>query len=116
LFLFGISFGYIEAAVVVYLRALYQPIRERLHPGHADQIFPLSTAEQLRSSAPETLPLVRTEVIREAATIVLLAAAAGIASSFESRLWLPAFSIAFGLWDIFYYVFLRLLVNWPESL
>ena len=24
--------------------------------------------------------------------------------------------IAFGVWDIFYYVFLRLLIGWPESL
>ncbi len=30
LFLFGISFGYVEAAVVIYLRALYEPLRQRL--------------------------------------------------------------------------------------
>ena len=33
LFLFGISFGYVEAAVVIYLRALYDPLRQRLTPG-----------------------------------------------------------------------------------
>ena len=35
LILFGISFGYVEAAVVVYLRAIYDPIRARLHPERA---------------------------------------------------------------------------------
>ena len=29
LFLFGISFGYVEAAVVVYLRAIYDPTNTR---------------------------------------------------------------------------------------
>jgi hypothetical protein len=27
-----------------------------------------------------------------------------------------AFAVCFGVWDIFYYVFLRLLLDWPESL
>jgi hypothetical protein len=31
-------------------------------------------------------------------------------------LWLPSFAIAFGTWDIFYYVFLKLLLHWPASI
>ncbi len=58
LFLFGISFGYVEAAVVVYLRALYNPIRARLHPErNPDDLFPLIThaatgRRRARKSAP----------------------------------------------------------------
>ena len=39
LLLFGISFGYLEAAVVVYLRAIYDPIRQRIHPERRPAIF-----------------------------------------------------------------------------
>ena len=30
--------------------------------------------------------------------------------------WIAAFAIAFGVWDIFFYVFLKLMIHWPESL
>ena len=30
--LFGVAFGYVEAAVVVYLRELYEPVQDRLFP------------------------------------------------------------------------------------
>ena len=39
LFLFGISFGYVEAAVVVYLRAIYDPLRQHLHPDRKPHDF-----------------------------------------------------------------------------
>ena len=35
LLLFGAAFGCVEAAVVVYLRALYEPLHQQLHPGRA---------------------------------------------------------------------------------
>ena len=54
LFLFGISFGYVEAAVVVYLRAIYDPIRARLHPERGPHdLFPLITPQQLADAGPE---------------------------------------------------------------
>ena len=43
-------------------------------------------------------------------------AAAGLAIAGNFRQWLAGFMISFGVWDIFYYVFLRLLIGWPESL
>jgi hypothetical protein len=65
--------------------------------------------------APETGRLLNVEVIREAATIIMLAAAAMLVAG-ERSLWLPAFAIAFGVWDVCFYLFLRLWIDWPASL
>jgi hypothetical protein len=116
LFLFGISFGYVEAAVVIYLRALYEPLRQRLTPGRgAGDLFPLVDRDRMVAAAPETGRLLEVEVIREAATIVMLAAAAMLVAG-ERSLWLPAFAIAFGVWDVCFYLFLKLWIDWPASL
>lgn len=116
LFLFGVSFGYVEAAVVIYLRALYEPLRQRLTPGRGSgDLFPLVDRDRMVAEAPETGRLLNVEVIREAATIVMLAAAAMLVAG-ERSLWLPAFSIAFGVWDISFYLFLKLWIDWPASL
>ena len=115
LILFGIAFGYVEAAVVVYLRTIHEPVRERVHPGTSPaEVFPLLTFDELRTAAPEQAKLVRVEVVREGATLVMLAGVASVAM--ERRMWLSAFAIGFGAWDIFYYVFLRVLLGWPASL
>jgi hypothetical protein len=116
LFLFGISFGYVEAAVVLYLRALYEPLRQRLTPGRAPgDLFPLLDRGRMVAEAPETGRLLTVEVIREAATILMLAAAAMLVTA-DRGLWLPAFSIAFGVWDVSFYLFLKLWIGWPASL
>ena len=116
LVLFGISFGYVEAAVVVYLRTIYEPIRLQVHPKQAaGDLFPLMTREQLRATAPERLHLVSAEVIREAATLLMLSGVALVAAG-NWKLWLPAFALAFGTWGLFYYAFLKVLVGWPASL
>jgi hypothetical protein len=115
LILFGIAFGYVEAAVVVYLRTIHEPVRERVHPGSSPaEVFPLLTFDELRSAAPEQARLVRVEVVREAATLLMLAGVALVAA--ERQMWLSAFAVGFGVWDIFYYVFLRLLIGWPATL
>jgi hypothetical protein len=116
LILFGISFGYVEAAVVVYLRALYDPLRQELRPDRLPgELFPLITKDQLQNTAPETSRLLGVEVAREAATMIMLASVAWAAAG-GRRLWLPSFAIAFGTWDLFFYVFLKLLLHWPASL
>jgi hypothetical protein len=116
LILFGISFGYVEAAVVVYLRALYDPLRHALHPDRpAGELFPLITVDQLQSAAPEKSWLLAVEVAREAATMIMLASVALVAAR-DRPLWLPSFAIAFGTWDLSFYVFLKLLLNWPASI
>ena len=54
LVIFGTAFGYLEAAVVSYLRLLHKPARQRFHPGRPPgDLFPLLTLDQLRSSGQE---------------------------------------------------------------
>ncbi|MEZ5072378.1 MAG: hypothetical protein R2751_15795 [Bacteroidales bacterium] len=94
---FAIAMGFLESAVVVYLRAL-------LYPGGFT--FPL---------APIPGDLAVTEILREAATLVMLLTIGMLsARRFSTRFaW---FLYTFAIWDIFYYVFLWALLGWPESL
>jgi hypothetical protein len=109
--LLGIAFGYVEAAVVVYLRSIYDPLRARVYPNHpAGELFPLLKPEHLGDTQ-----LLAVELGREFATLVMLAAAA-IAVSRNWRTWLAAFGLIFGVWDIWFYIFLKVTINWPASL
>jgi hypothetical protein len=113
--LFGVSFGFVEAAVVVYLREVYEPLAERFHPDRRPgDIFPLITLEQLESSGSH-LRLLKTEFVREAATLVMLAAV-GLAVGWNFNSFFGGFVASFGVWDICYYVFLYVLIGWPASL
>jgi hypothetical protein len=116
LVLFSLSFGYAEAAVVVYLRALYEPIHQRINPNRsAGDLFPLVPPAELASAEPLAARWLEIERTREYATLLLLVAAAlAVANNFHQ--WLAAFLVAFGLWDIFFYGFLKLLIDWPGSL
>lgn len=93
---FAVAMGFLEGAVVVYLRKIYYP--EGFH-------FPL---------VPIELKLALTEIVREFSTLVMLIAVAVlIGRSFTERFaW---FLFSFGVWDIFYYVFLKIILGWPES-
>ena len=99
-FLFGVALAYIEAAVVVYLRAIFYP------DGFT---FPLSQGipSQFRY-------YIFVEIARETATLVVLFTIAHlIGTNFLTRLaW---FLTLFAVWDIFYYVWLKVLLNWPGS-
>jgi hypothetical protein len=114
--MFGTAFGYLEAAVVSYLRDLHEPARQRFYPGRPPgDLFPLLTLEQIRGSGavqPKTLVI---EIGREAATIAMLAAVA-LAVARNAGQWAAVFVIAFGTWDITFYVFLKVLLGWPASL
>ncbi|MEO8068745.1 MAG: hypothetical protein ABI599_13705 [Flavobacteriales bacterium] len=94
---FAIAMAYLESAVVVYLRALFFP---------QGFTFPLPVMDR---------SIVITEVGREIATIVMLVApGALLARSGTQRFaW---FLFAFGVWDIFYYIWLKILLGWPASL
>ena len=94
---YAVAMAYVEAAVVVYLRALYYP------QGFA---FPL---------APLPPDMVGIEIGREAATLVMLLAVAMLAGREGWERFL-AFCVSFGVWDLFYYVWLWLLLRWPPSL
>jgi hypothetical protein len=114
--LFGISFGYVEAGVVIYLRQIYDPIRARLHPERAPaELFPLITRSQLAAEGESLTRLVVIELAREAATLIMLGSAA-LAVSINFRQWMAAFSLVFGFWDLAFYAFLKIAIDWPASL
>ncbi len=114
--LFGVSFGYVEAAVVVYLRTIHDPLRRELFRGvRHDAVLPLLSREQLYAAGPDSVRVLQTELGRELATLVMLSAV-GVASGRTFREWLAGFVFVFGFWDIFYYVFLKVLIGWPASL
>lgn len=116
LLLFGISFGYLEAAVVVYLRAIYDPIRQRLHPDRAaGDLFPLISSRELADAGPANPRRLLIEIGREASTIAMLAGF-GLAAGRNFNQRMAAFAVVFGLWDMFFYVFLRLMIHWPQSI
>ena len=95
--IFSLAMGFMESAVVVYIRGIY-------YPGGFD--FPLVQPEGV---------IAVTEILREAATMVMLIAVGLMAgrNASERFAW---FLYSFAVWDIFYYVFLKLLIGWPESL
>jgi hypothetical protein len=97
LVLFAVAFGYLEGAVVVYLRELYYPDGFRF-----PTVLPPS-------------PILAVELGRELATLIMLGAAAALAFR---RGWsrFGAFSLMFGVWDLVYYLTLRVVLGWPESL
>jgi hypothetical protein len=116
LLLFGTAFGYVEAAVVTYLRLLHEPARQKFYPGRsAGELFPLLTLEQLRGSSSDQQKILAVEIGREAATILMLAAVA-LAVARTAGQWAAAFVIAFGAWDLTFYLFLKVLLGWPASL
>ena len=116
LVLFGVAFGYVEAAVVVYLRVHYDPIRrDAFGEQPAGELFPMLRLERLEEAGTQYTHMLWTELGRELATLVTLAAA-GLAIASNSRQWLAGFMIAFGVWDVSYYVFLKLLIDWPASI
>ena len=116
LLLFGVAFAYVEAAVVVYLRVHYDPIRREAYPEKAPgELFPMLRWEHLEEAGPQYVHMLWTELGREAATLLMLAAI-GLAVGRNLRQWLAGFMIAFGIWDIFFYVFLKLLIDWPASI
>jgi hypothetical protein len=96
IFLFGIALAYIEAAVVAYLRTIYYP--SGFH-------FPLVMHYDRNLTI---------EFFREFATLVILLTSSWLLSR---KFWegFGYFLIIFGVWDIFYYVWLKITIGWPAS-
>jgi hypothetical protein len=96
IFVFGAAFGYIEAAVVVYLRDIYYP--QGFH-------FPI------KHLVDKNLYV---EVLREFSTLVIMAS---ISTVLSRKFWegFGYFIMIFGIWDIFYYVWLKAAIDWPAS-
>lgn len=94
---FALAMGFLEAAVVVYLRLHF-------YPGGFS--FPLVQMPDLVAAV---------EVTREVATLLMLACLGWIAGRTALGRWAYG-AFAFGVWDLSYYVFLKLLLDWPGSL
>jgi hypothetical protein len=95
--LFAMAFAFVESSVVVYLRQIVYP------EGFA---FPLK---------PGITSQIAVEISREFATIVMLIAVGMIAGKDRWQRF-SYFLIAFGVRDIFFYVWLKVILNWPASL
>lgn len=95
--IFGMAMAFVESAVVVYLRAIYYP------DGFS---FPLKALTDYK---------ILVEVFREVATIFMILSVACIAGR-ERWERFAQFMFIFGVWDIFYYVWLKVLIGWPASL
>lgn len=95
---FAMAMAWVEAAVVFYLRTMMH----RIVPYQPDPL-------------PVMSGLASVELPREFATLVMLFAVGWLAG----RTWRTRsgyMAIAFGVWDIFYYVFLKWMCGWPHSL
>ena len=95
---FGIAMGYLEGAVVVYLRAAIEagPVTPTIDPEAFERFAPI-------------------EIAREVATLIMIASVGWLAgaSRLERLAWA---AVVFGAWDIVYYVALWLAIGWPASL
>ncbi len=98
---FAVAMAYVEAAVVAYLRLLYYP-----------DGFSIEGVASLQCVPPGVLAI---EIGREAATIVMLAAVAFLSAGKSWWERLAHFMWAFALWDIFYYIWLYVLLRWPSG-
>jgi len=95
--LFAVAMGYFEAALVVYLR---------------DLLYPDGFSFPLRDMSVRIIVI---ELFREVSTMVMLVAVAALSGK---RFWerFGVFIFVFGVWDIFYYIWLKATINWPSSL
>lgn len=112
---FGVAFGFVEASVVVYLRAAIG-----LLPGYggtlADVVnFSAGIYQQAEVLGQLPKALLAVEFFRETATMIMLLSIAFL----SAKAWRERFALflwTFAVWDIFYYVGLWLTVRWPSSL
>jgi hypothetical protein len=112
--IFGITFGFVEASVVIYLRAALG-----LLPGYMGTLSDIIKqsgnydSTQMLSTLPTGLFTV--ELFREAATMIMLIVIALIAARrFKEQC--AIFLLTFAFWDLFYYIGLWLITRWPTSL
>jgi hypothetical protein len=112
---FAAAFGFLEAVVVVYLRAA-----SGLLPGYQGTLSDVIRLSGQFYRGPQTVTqfpqsLLTLEVFREAATILMLLSVAFLSSP-KSKVRAAVFLWAFAIWDIVYYAALWATVRWPLSL
>ncbi len=95
--LFAVGMAYLESAIVVYLREILYP---------EGFVFPLKIVGE---------NIIITELFREVVTIIMLLTIGFYLGKCRLEKF-AYFILAFAVWDIFYYIFLKVLIGWPESL
>lgn len=117
---FAAAMGYVEAAVVVYLRALFNIVGEYQVIQHdpsdvliALPFFTLLQPHNLFAILPDS-KILGTDLLREIATIVMLLTFGWLVGETIKRK-IAIFLYTFAVWDISYYVFLYLILGWPSS-
>lgn len=112
---FAIGLGIIEASVVVYLRTALG-----LLPGYKGTLLdvqqmasPFYNPQVFVQLLPNSLLTI--ETIREAATIIMLAAIA-LATANKMKERVALFFWTFAIWDLTYYIHLFFSIRWPSSL
>jgi hypothetical protein len=94
--IFAISMGFFESSVVIYLREIAYP---------NGFCFPIQTLKN---------PLLLVEIFREIFSLIMLVSVSFLIGKrgIEKLAW---FLYNFAIWDIFYYVFLKIFIGWPDS-
>jgi hypothetical protein len=111
---FAAAFGYIEALVVVYIRRLtHMPPRADYRQIWASWGVPLNSRTIFQEMARNGI--LWPEISRETATLVLLLGAA-VAAGRTARERLGLFAWTFAIWDLTYYLWLKLWTGFPQSL
>ncbi len=95
--IFAMAMGILESICVVYIRQIIFP------PDGNITNIPIANFN------------FTIEAIRESMTITMLTTVS-ILSAYSARTRLAMFFLAFGTWDILYYVGLRIFLNWPVSI
>ncbi len=96
----NIAFAVVEADIVMYLRFLYYP---------SGFTFPMPAPTE------GYMTMAGTEMLRETATIVMLVSI-GILAGKKRWEKFAYFMISFGVWDIMFYVWLAVQINWPVTI
>ena len=113
--LFAAAFGFLEAVVVVYLRAAVGLLPG--YQGTLSDVIHMSGQFYVQTQVMSQFPrsLLTLEVLREAATILMLLSVALLTSA-NARARAAVFLWTFAIWDIVYYAALWATVRWPLSL
>ena len=95
--IYAIAMALLESAVVVYMRRLY-------YPDNPLNIFPMRFLDAYDSVV---------ELSREVATVIMLLTVALLAEQTSRTRCFAAFIFMFGVWDVFYYAWLKVFIGWP---
>ncbi len=88
--------GIFESIVVVYLRKIYYPNGFE---------FPLAVISE---------QIINIELFREVCTLIMLLSVAWLTANNKNQIF-PFFLFSFAVWDIVYYIGLKIILNWPSS-